>query len=190
MLRLLVDTDPDWIGIALTDLDQILVDHAHLEKKAASHAFGVLFKHPEQVTLQRPLARLACEELGHFELVLDHLERRGGKLERIKPAAYAGRLRAIERGEPHRLIDSLLMASVIEARSCERMKILSEHVPDQALAKMYRGLLASEARHHQLYVDLAISIFGESRAMSRLAEILEHEAKIIGKAPREPRIHG
>ncbi|MBI2377685.1 MAG: tRNA-(ms[2]io[6]A)-hydroxylase [Deltaproteobacteria bacterium] len=191
MLRLASDTDPEWIGVALAGLDEVVLDHAHLEKKAASHALAIIFRYPEQSELQRPLSRLAREELEHFELLLDHLDRRGVRFDRIRPSRYAERLRSIEqKSEPGRFLDALLMAAVIEARSCERMKLLSETVPDPALAKLYRGLLASEARHHQLYVDLASKLVGEGIALRRLGEIVEHEAKILDAPPREPRIHG
>ncbi|HSJ97887.1 MAG TPA: tRNA isopentenyl-2-thiomethyl-A-37 hydroxylase MiaE, partial [Myxococcota bacterium] len=145
MLRLAAPTDPAWTARALAGLDELLLDHAHLEKKAAGTAVTLLFRYPERRALQEPLARLAREELAHFEQVLAHLDRRGVRFRPQRPAPYAGRLHAAVRpDEPGRLLDTLLVAALIEARSCERLGLLAEALPgvDAALAALYRGLLA------------------------------------------------
>jgi tRNA-(ms[2]io[6]A)-hydroxylase len=161
-------------------MDQILVDHAHCEKKAASTAINLIFRYPDKTAMMAPLSALAREELAHFELLLGVLEKRGIPFGRITPSPYAPRLMsAVRMAEPQRLLDTLLCCGLIEARSCERMKILAENLEDPALASLYRSLLASEARHHQSYVDLAITYFDRDEVMERLAELAEHEAAIF-----------
>jgi tRNA-(ms[2]io[6]A)-hydroxylase len=192
MLHLAAPTGRDWVARAVAHLDEILLDHAHLEKKAAGTAVTLLFRHPEIEALQRPLAALAREELAHFEGVLRHLERRGIAFRRQKPGRYAGRLHAIVRSDAeHALLDTLLVAAVIEARSCERLGLLAEALGavDAELAGWYSSLLASEARHHGAYVDLAEQCFPGRGVRARLAEIAEHEAALLD-APFEPRLHG
>src|SRR5687768_9789314 len=125
MLHLHARTDPAWGRAALACLDEILVDHAHCEKKAASTAIGLVFRYPELPQLAIPLARLAREELEHFEQVVGHIRRRRGELSRLRPSPYAAELMAATRkDEPARALDTLLCCSLIEARSCERMQVL------------------------------------------------------------------
>ncbi|MDX1648928.1 MAG: tRNA isopentenyl-2-thiomethyl-A-37 hydroxylase MiaE [Myxococcota bacterium] len=158
MLRLAAATAPGWGRFAARHLDAILRDHAHLEKKAAGTAVTLLFRHPDLEALQAPLAALAREELAHFEAVLAELRARGIPFGRHRPAPYAGRLhRAVRSREPERLVDTLLCAAVIEARSCERLGLLAEALAagEPRFAAFYRGLHAAEARHHGVYVDLA-----------------------------------
>ncbi len=185
-------TDPAWVERALANVDVILVDHAHCEKKAAATALGLIFRHPEKTALVAPLSRLAREELSHFEEVLDALARRGVPFVRLEASPYAAELMRIVRDkDPARLLDTLLCAALIEARSCERMVLLAERLPDAELAKLYRGLLAAEARHHQAYVDLARAVgsWSETEIKRRLAEVAAHEAAVIARAPKEPRLH-
>jgi tRNA 2-(methylsulfanyl)-N6-isopentenyladenosine37 hydroxylase len=192
MLHLAAPTACDWAERAVAHLDEILLDHAHLEKKAAGTAVTLLFRHPEIEALQRPLAALAREELAHFEGVLRHLERRGIAFRRQKPGRYAGRLHAVVRSDAeHALLDTLLVAAVIEARSCERLGLLAEALgdADPELAGWYASLVASEARHHGAYVDLAERCFPDRGARTRLAEIAAHEAALLD-GPFEPRLHG
>ena len=190
MLHLASATDPSWTERVLTDLDELLLDHAHAEKKAASLPMQLIFRYAEHGALLLPLARLAREELEHFELVLAQLRARGGEFRRQKPSPYAGRLQALVRtSEPARLVDTLLCSAVIEARSCERFKLLAEAVPDVALAELYDGLLASEARHHHAYVDLARCVAPGEDVEARLAEIARHEAEVLAEAPAWPRLH-
>jgi len=191
MLHLAVATDPAWAGRAVAHLDEILLDHAHLEKKAAGTAVTLLFRHPDVAALQRPLAALAREELAHFEGVLRHLARRGVAFARQKPGRYAGRLHAAVRGD-HALLDTLLVAAVIEARSCERLGLLAAAIApiDPELAAYYDSLLASEARHHGAYVELAEACHPAAVVRERLAAIAAHEASIVSSARFEPRLHG
>ena len=186
MLNLASETPESWLGATLAALDEVLVDHAHCEKKAAGTALKLLFRYPQHRFMQEPLARLAREELVHFEQVLALLDRRGVDFERQRPSPYGGRLHQLVRGDdPERLVDWLLACALIEARSCERFKLLSEGLRqrDAELAEFYRALLASEARHHQVYVDLAFELADASRVRQRLEQLAAAEAEILC-APR------
>jgi tRNA 2-(methylsulfanyl)-N6-isopentenyladenosine37 hydroxylase len=190
MLGLASETTPAWTRRALANLPALLVDHAHCEKKAASTAVSLLFRYPERRALLPALSALAREELAHFEQVLRLLERRGIDYGRLTPSPYASDLLAAVRpDEPARLLDTLLCLALIEARSCERMKLLADAVDDAELADFYRGLLASEARHHQAYVDLAATVVAPAEARERLRELAVHEAAVIAAAPPLPRMH-
>jgi tRNA 2-(methylsulfanyl)-N6-isopentenyladenosine37 hydroxylase len=193
MLHLASTTDPEWAPRALAHLDEVLLDHAHLEKKAAGAAVTLLFRYPEHAALQKPLSELAREELSHFEGVLRHLARRGVPFARQKPGRYPGRLHRAIRGDPqHHLLDSLLVGAVIEARSCERFGLLADVLPevDPALAAYYRSLLAAEARHHREYLRLAECFRSSDEVRTRLDEIAQHEALVLAEDPPEARIHG
>lgn len=195
MLHLASQTDPEWGRYACDHLEEILVDHAHCEKKAASTAIALMFRYPERGPLLTPLSRLAREELAHFEEVLTHLERLGIPFKKQRPSPYAGRLLEIVRThEPERILDTLLCCALIEARSCERMQLIAgalERDGDPALAALYRGLLASEARHHHTYVDLArqLDLVPDSVLDGRLSEVALHEADVLRRAPSIPRLH-
>lgn len=190
MLHLHTKTAADWGDRMAPHIDAVLLDHAHLEKKAASTALTLLFRHPQHVWLQRPLSELAREELSHFELVLSHLEARQLDFGIQRPAPYAGRLQTEVRAkEPDRLLDTLLCCALIEARSCERMGRLAEALPAGPVADLYRGLLVSEAHHHVLYLDLARRLVGNEAAEARLATLAIHEAQVIAEAPPMARLH-
>jgi tRNA-(ms[2]io[6]A)-hydroxylase len=190
MLQLQSATSPEWVKQAVQNIDVILLDHAHCEKKAASTALNLIFRYPHHTELVRALSEVAREELEHFELVLDHLEARGTTFERLAPSTYAGKLLTVMRSdEPHRLIDMLLCCAMIEARSCERMGLLGDALTDPALSKLYQGLLASEARHHMLYIDLACHFAVESDVRKRLEFIAKHESGIISGESTVPRMH-
>jgi tRNA-(ms[2]io[6]A)-hydroxylase len=191
VLRLASETRADWVAEAAAAVPTLLVDHAHCEKKAASTAMNLIFRYVGRTGLMAPLSALAREELAHFELVLRVLEERGIPFVRLEPPPYAARLMAAVRpAEPARLVDTLLCCSLIEARSCERMRLLSEHLPDPALAGMYRSLLASEARHHQSYVDLALDIAPRAEVLARLDALAEHEAAVVAERSPAFRFHG
>ena len=190
MLHLASTTDTAWLTRALAHLDEILVDHAHCEKKAASSALSLLFRYPEQHELLTPLARLAREELAHFEDVLDRLRARGIGLRRQRPSPYASELMAGVRGaEPGRLVDTLLCMALIEARSCERLQLLAGAVDDAELAAFFGGLVAGEARHHRAYVELAERVAPVEAVSRRLEELARHEAAVLASVPALPRLH-
>jgi len=190
MLSLAAPTSPRWVECALDGLDEVLLDHAHCEKKAAGMAVQLLFRFPEHGFLLEPLSRLAREELGHFEEVLGELAHRGLAFRRQKPSAYAGRLRTQVRadGVGH-LVDTLLCCALIEARSCERFGLLAEAVGDERLAAFYASLLAAEARHHRVYLDLAVELAPREVVRERLAELARHEAQVLAQPAAEPRMH-
>lgn len=190
MLHLRSDTSPDWAARVLRDLDTVLLDHAHCEKKAASTAISLMFRHQERAGWMVPLSEVAREELEHFERCLALLSRRGIAFERLVPSPYAERLHAqVRRHDPGRGIDNLLCCALIEARSCERMKRLAEALPDPELAAFYRELLASEARHHALYVDFALELGPRAEVLDRLAALAEHEAAVLATCPEESHLH-
>lgn len=190
MLRLAAPTDPAWAARVLADLDEVLIDHAHCEKKAASSAVRLLFRYPERTALLAPLSQLAREELAHFEEVLRHLERRGVAFRHQVPSPYAeGLLSAVRRDEPGRLLDLLLVHGLIEARSCERLGLLADAAADPALASLWRGLLASEARHHQAFAMLAAEVAPPDVVRERLCTLAEHEAAVLAAVPALPRLH-
>jgi len=193
MLSLAAETPairPDWLGRALAQLDEVLVDHAHCEKKAASTALSLLFRYPDDAPLLRPLSELAREELAHFEAVLGVLAARGVRFRRQRPSPYAGRLlEACRSREPGRRTDLLLVCALIEARSCERFRLLADAVGDPSLAAFYRGLLASEARHHGLYLRLASSLDDPAAVDERLDALARHEASVLAEMPLLARLH-
>ena len=190
MLHLASSTDPAWVARALASLDEVLVDHAHCEKKAASTAVSLLFRYPDRHELARVLSELAREELAHFARVLAVIEARGLALAHQRPAPYAQRLMAAVRAtEPERLVDTLLCMALIEARSCERMQLLASACPAPDVAALYRELLESEARHHATYVDLATAIAPDGGVARRLAELAAHEASVIAASPPLARLH-
>ena len=183
-------TAPGWGARAVAALDEVLADHAHCEKKAASTAVSLLFRYPEQQALLAPLAGLAREELLHFEKVLAALAQRGLGFRRLVPSPYAERLMAAVRPhEPARLLDTLLCLALIEARSCERLGLIADVLANDDLGALYRGLLASEARHHAAYVALAEMIADGADVGARLAELARHEAAVLADVPPMARIH-
>ena len=146
MLRLASESRPDWLPQAISAMDEILLDHAHCEKKAASTAINLIFRYQYRPELMTPLSELAREELRHFELVLRVMGERGLVFDKQEPSTYGSRLHTVVRkAEPDRFVDTMICCAFIEARSCERMQLLAEGLPDPGLAKLYAGLLASEA---------------------------------------------
>jgi tRNA-(ms[2]io[6]A)-hydroxylase len=185
-------TDPGWAAHALAHLPEVLVDHAHLERKAAGTAVRLLFQYPDRLALQAPLAALAREELAHFEEVLAQLARLGIAFGRMQPSQYAGRLRAAARSrDPERLVDTLLFCALIEARSCERLGLLAEALAaeDAELARFYAGLERAEARHQNVYALLAETVAPRDDVRARLAELAKHEAEVVAALPRAARLH-
>jgi len=188
MLSLAEPSAPDWAARAAAHVDEILLDHAHCEKKAAGAALQLVFRYPSRNDVVIAATGLAREELAHFERVLAALEARGLRFRPQRPSPYGARLHAlVRRSEPLRLLDLLLVSALIEARSCERFRLLAERLPDPRLAALYRELLASEARHHGVYLDLANRVSPE--AVDRLAELARSEAAILREPPPFPRLH-
>jgi tRNA-(ms[2]io[6]A)-hydroxylase len=190
MLSLQSVTDARWLAQVDAHLDDILIDHAHCEKKAAGVAMNLLFSYVDQVPLARAMTEIVNEELAHFHLVLDLLERRGIRFRKLSPSSYGQRLHAVVRKEePARAIDRLLVAGLIEARSCERFALLRDHVADADLREFYGSLFESEARHHATYVRLACDVAPEAAVRERLHWLAAEEAAIIAQGDPVARMH-
>jgi tRNA-(ms[2]io[6]A)-hydroxylase len=190
MLSLQSASDARWLAQVDAHLDEILIDHAHCEKKAAGVAMNLLFSYVDQVPLARAMTEIVNEELSHFHLVLDLLERRGIRFRKLSPSSYGQRLHAVVRKEePARAIDRLLVAGLIEARSCERFAVLRDHVADAELREFYGSLFESEARHHATYVRLACDVAPEETVRERLHWLAAQEAAIIAQGDPVARMH-
>ncbi|HZZ29212.1 MAG TPA: tRNA-(ms[2]io[6]A)-hydroxylase [Pirellulales bacterium] len=190
MLSLSSETSQRWLSQVDAHLDEILVDHAHCEKKAAGTAMNLIFAYVDRVDLCRELADIVNEELDHFREVLDLLQRRGIRFRRLSPPAYGRKLNDLVRKlEPGKAVDRLLVAGLIEARSCERFDLLRQHVSDPELAAFYGSLFESEARHHSTYVRLAKRFAKYEVVDRRLDELAAAEAEIIAAGDPLPRMH-
>jgi tRNA-(ms[2]io[6]A)-hydroxylase len=183
-------TSHAWIEMAIANLDTILLDHSHCERKAAGVALNLLCRYPSNTALVYKLTAIAQEELEHFDQVNRWLEKRGIALGPLAAPPYGAALKAqVRRHEPERLMDSLLISALIEARSHERLGLLAEHCPDAALGRFYKGLMASEARHYGVYWTLATTYGDRPTVMARLEELATVESDILSTLHPEPRIH-
>jgi tRNA-(ms[2]io[6]A)-hydroxylase len=190
MLSLHSPSPRRWLEQVLPEVPALLIDHAHCEKKAAGTALNLIFAYVDRIELCREMADIVDEELSHFRMVLDLLERRDIRFRRLVPSSYGRQLNDLVRKlEPARAIDRLLVAGLIEARSCERFGLLREHLADRELAAFYDDLFESEARHHSTYVRLASGFGAEETVRARLAELAEAEAEIIARGDSLPRMH-
>ena len=190
MLNLKSATSDRWLQRVETYLDEVLIDHAHCEKKAAAAAMNLLFAYVENEELCREMSLIVNEELEHFQMVLDLLARRGVRFRKLKPSSYGRKLNdLVAKQEPQRAVDRLLVAALIEARSCERFGLLRDNLADQELAGFYDSLFESEARHHSTYVRLAKSFADEDEVRRRLEELAAAEAEIIAEGDEETRMH-
>ncbi len=178
-----------WLDWALENADILLIDHANCEKKAASTALNMLYRYVDHDRLLHKLSRLAREELRHFEQVIAIMKRRQIPYSQLSAARYAAGLRdCARRDEPGRLVDTLIVGAIIEARSCERFAALAPLLDDE-LGQFYLSLLKSEARHFQDYLKLAEGLAGEAEVAARLAEILPVEQELIESEDSEFRFH-
>ena len=190
MLNLKSPTQARWLTQVDQHLDQILIDHAHCEKKAAGTAMNLLFAYVEDEELCQEMSRIVQEELEHFHMVLELLRARGITFRRLRPGGYGRRLNdLIRKGEPQRAIDRLLVASLIEARSCERFGLLGNHLSDPKLRDFYDCLFESEARHHSTYVRLSRHFGSDQEVQCRLDELSAEESQIIEECEDLPRMH-
>ena len=182
-----------WLEQAIACPEEVLIDHAHCERKAAGAALQLMFRYPSSETLAEALSPLAQEELEHFDRVLALLQRRGIALRPLPAPAYGSRLAAeIRRQEPLRQLDSFLVAGLIEARSHERMALLAEHSPDGELRQLYGELLASEARHFGLYWVLCERRWSREVIIPRLQELAAIEVEALSgqlERPEDVRMH-
>lgn len=194
MLGLKLKTDPRWVKNAVEqNVEEILTDHAYCEQKAASHAISLLVQFPEHTDLVDEMTDLAREEMAHFKMVHQLIKKRGFTLGRERKDAYVGDLMKFVRkgmGREIMLMDKLLFAAMIEARSCERFKVLHDHIEDQELAKFYYDLMASEARHYTTFLKLAKQYLDPAAVETRWQEWLVYEAEVISKYGKKETIHG
>ncbi|MSQ84795.1 MAG: tRNA-(ms[2]io[6]A)-hydroxylase [Myxococcales bacterium] len=190
MLCLRSATQDQWLARAIANTREILMDHAHCERKAATQALMLLGRFPDAEALVGPMLALAREELEHFEVVLALLRSRNWPLDSLIPSGYQAQLHAHCRKQmPGKLVDLLLVAALIEARSCERFKLLSEHHPDPELRAAFRDLLEAEARHHATFVRLAHNWADREVVRARLDELAHAEVVILEGMPPLARIH-
>lgn len=183
-------TSYDWIEQAISNMNEVMLDHSHCERKAAGAAINLMFRYPAHHKLVHQLTAVAKEELEHFDQVNQWLDKLGIPLGPLNSPPYGAKLKSqIRHQEPERLLDSLLVSALIEARSYERLGLLGEYCPDAELAQFYRGLMASEARHYGIYWLLAEHYCDRTVLDRRLAELATFESQILATLHPEPRIH-
>ena len=193
ILGLQLPTDPRWVDLAAISLEAILTDHAWCEQKAATSCISLISRYHGHQRLIDELAPVVTEEWGHFRLVLAELQKRGLRLGHQRKDLYVNKLREFERkgGSPaERFLDQLLSFALIEARSCERFKRLSEGLDDPYLRQFYRRFMESEAGHYHLFIQLAETYLDKETVRRRWAEWLGHEAALMESMEiRGDRIH-
>ena len=191
MLNLQSESSQRWVKLIDDHLEELLIDHAHCEKKAAGSALNLIFAYVDNEELCRELAEIVNEEMEHFVMVLDLLKARGIEFRRIVPGSYGRQLNdLVRKNEPEKAVDRLLVASLIEARSCERFQLLAEYVKDdKELADFYASLFESEARHHTTYVRMAKHFADDETVRLRLEELSAIETEIVNKGDPLPRMH-
>lgn len=193
ILGLRLPTNPRWVNLAGISLEAILTDHAYCEQKAATSCITLIQRYPDREKLVTELSPIVTEEWGHFRLVLAELLRRGLRLGKQRKDLYVNKLLEFQKkgGSPEeRLLDQLLTMALIEARSCERFKRLSEGLEDAYLRKFYRRFMESEAGHYTLFIDLAETYIDKEKVRKRWTEWLNYEAEVMqSTAVRGDRIH-
>ena len=193
ILGLQLPTDPRWVDLAGKSMEDILTDHAYCEQKAATTCISLIQRYSEREKLVKELSPIVTEEWGHFRLVLQELEKRNLKLGKQRKDEYVNKLLEFQKQGGNvegRLLDQLLTMALIEARSCERFKRLSEGLNDEYLRKFYRRFMESEAGHYTLFIDLAETYIDKEKVRKRWAEWLEYEASVINNLEvRGDRIH-
>lgn len=192
-LGLKLPTDPRWAKLAEIDLAEILTDHAYCEQKAATSCISLIQAYPERIELVEQLAPLVTEEWGHFRMVLAELKKRNMALGRQRKDEYVNQLIGFQQkglSKADALLEKLLTFALIEARSCERFRLLSLHCSEESLRDWYHKFMVAEAEHYRLFLDLAEGYFGQERTRSRWQEYLIAEAAIMQNMTlRSDRIH-
>ena len=193
ILGLQLPTDPRWVNLAGISLEDILTDHAYCEQKAAASCISLIQRYPSKERLVSELSPIVTEEWGHFRLVLAELQKRGLKLGNQRKDEYVNALLGFQQkgGDAEgRLLDQLLTMALIEARSCERFKRLSEGLKDPYMQKFYRRFMESEAGHYTLFIELAEAYIDREKVRRRWTEWLRFEASVMQKlSPRGDRLH-
>jgi tRNA-(ms[2]io[6]A)-hydroxylase len=182
ILRLQLPTDSRWVDLAALSLEEILTDHAYCEQKAATSCISLIQKYPAMEKLVEELAPIVTEEWGHFRMVLAELRKRGLRLGKQRRDEYVNRLLEFQvkgGSENDRLLDKLLFCALIEARSCERFKRLSEGLDDPYMKHFYRKFMESEAGHYTLFITLADEYIGKEKVRKRWKEWLDFEAGVL-----------
>jgi len=194
MLGLRLPTDPRWVKLVESNINEILTDHAWCEQKAASNAITIMVNNPDKMELVEAMGALAQEELEHFGMVLDQIKARGMALGPERKDDYVRELAKFMKGGGSRtsqLIDRLLFAAMIEARSCERFRMLSERITDSGLRAFYRELMISEAGHYTMFLKFAREYATEDIDVdARWQAFLDYEAELIGRYGKKETIHG
>jgi tRNA 2-(methylsulfanyl)-N6-isopentenyladenosine37 hydroxylase len=182
MLGLKLPTDPRWVNLAEKSIEDILTDHAYCEQKAASTGISIIQKYPDYTEVVDAIIPIVTEEWGHFKMVLDQLKERGMKLGMQRKDLYVNELmKFVNKGgnRNQSLTDRLLFSAMIEARSCERFRLLSKEISDHSLRDFYKRLMISEAGHYKLFIELAESIAGAAHVDHRWQQWLEHEGALM-----------
>jgi tRNA-(ms[2]io[6]A)-hydroxylase len=193
MLGLKLPTDPRWVNIVEKNIEEILTDHAWCEQKAASTAISIIIGYNEYPELIEEMSLLAQEEMSHFKMVLDRMKERGCSLGRERKDEYVSKLlKFFPKGGSRKdqLVHRLLTAGLIEARSCERFRLLSEQLSDKKLADFYRKLMISEANHYTLFLNFARKYGDRATVDKKWQALLEYEAQIIKDLGTSQAIHG
>ena len=193
MLGLKLATDPRWVNIAASNIEEILTDHAWCEQKAASNAIYIIINNAEKPELVEEMTNIAIEEMEHFRMVLNIIKERGLTFGRERKDDYVNDLIKFCKKDGSRndaLIERLLFAAMIEARSCERFRVLSQNIKDPELAKFYHDLMVSEAGHYTTFLKFAKQYAGKTDVDKRWKEWLEFEATVIAKYGKKETIHG
>ena len=193
VLGLQLPTDPRWVNLASMQLEDILTDHAYCEQKATTTCISLIQRYSDKELLVEKVAPIVAEEWSHFRLVLKELQKRGLKLGRQRKDEYVNKLLAFVRKgvTPEEVfLDKLLVCAMIEARSCERFRLLSLHIADESLRQFYHKFMVSEAGHYRLFLDLATHYLGEEATQARWQACLEFEAALVKDLkPRADRMH-
>jgi len=193
MLGLKLPTDPRWVNLAEMSLEDVLTDHAFCEQKAATSIISLIQGYPERADMVRELAPIVSEEWGHFRSVLREMDKRQLRMGMQRKDEYVNKLLAFRKkggSKDEQLLEKLLICALIEARSCERFRLLSLHLQDEALREFYHRFMVSEAGHYKLFISLARQYFGEARTNARWEDYLTREAEIMQElAPRADRMH-
>lgn len=193
MLHLKLETDPRWVNIVESNIEEILTDHAWCEQKAASNAITIITLNSEHPDLVTDLLALAKEELEHFEMVHEIIKKRGYKLGRERKDSYVNELYKFMNKGGNRvqsMVDRLLFSAMIEARSCERFKLLSKEINDPELSKFYHELMISEAGHYTTFIGFARKYGKDIDVEKRWQELVEFESEVIKSYGKHETIHG
>jgi tRNA-(ms[2]io[6]A)-hydroxylase len=193
MLGLKLPTDPRWVNIAEKNLKEILIDHAYCEQKAASTAISLIVSFPEFTELTQAMIDLVQEEMSHFKMVHDELLKRGYEMGRDRKDEYVLQLlKFFPKGGSRidQMVHRLLYAALIEARSCERFKLLSEELNDKELRIFYKKLMISEANHYTMFLNFARQYGDREQVDEKWQSLLEYEAKIMEDLSKKESIHG